>query len=125
MIFARCLHVLIYIYFRFSVFPLFRFSDILAFVFLACNCVLNNTVNHNSSVCNVTSGRCSCKTYVGGQQCERCDDNYYNTSHGCRGREYFVTSLLPVTETKSDTIDICQKERKKGREGESRPRKMI
>lgn len=35
-----------------------------------------------------------CKTYVGGRQCERCDDNYYNTSHGCRGKVDFVPISL-------------------------------
>ncbi|XP_046845444.1 laminin subunit gamma-1-like [Xenia sp. Carnegie-2017] len=49
-----------------------------------CSCVLNNTIYHNSSICNATTGQCSCKSYVGGLQCERCAENYYNTSHGCR-----------------------------------------
>jgi hypothetical protein len=60
---------------------------------LACNCVLNNTLYHNSSVCNATSGQCVCKSYVGGLQCERCADNYYNTSHGCRRKHHILCCL--------------------------------
>ena len=72
------------------------FSDMYVFhlYFLACNCVLKNTLYHNSSVCNGTTGQCLCKSYVGGRQCEHCAENYYNTTtHGCR-RKYHLTKLL-------------------------------
>lgn len=63
-------------------------------LFLACNCVLENTLYHNSSVCNGTNGQCLCKSYVGGRQCERCAENYFNAStHGCR-RKYHLMKFL-------------------------------
>ena len=40
----------------------------------------------NSSVCNETSGKCSCKAKIGGRQCDRCHENAYNTSRGCVGK---------------------------------------
>lgn len=48
-----------------------------------CDCVLPNTMYGNSSVCNKTSGTCTCKPKIGGRQCDRCHENAYNTSRGC------------------------------------------
>lgn len=48
-----------------------------------CDCVLPNTMYGNSSVCNETSGKCTCKPKIGGRQCDRCHENAYNTSRGC------------------------------------------
>ena len=68
------------------------------FIFLQeCDCVLPNTMYGNSSVCNETSGSCTCKPKIGGRQCDRCHENAYNTSRGCVGKllsESFPTVLI-------------------------------
>lgn len=53
---------------------------------LDCDCVLPNTLYGNSSVCNETTGQCTCKPRIGGRQCDRCHENAYNTSRGCVGK---------------------------------------
>lgn len=53
---------------------------------LDCECVLPNTLYGNSTVCNETTGQCTCKPRIGGRQCDRCHENAYNTSRGCVGK---------------------------------------
>ena len=75
-----------------------------------CDCVLPNTWYGNSSVCNETTGQCSCKPKIGGRQCDRCHENAYNTSRGCVGKcacTFVNCSLfLPLY---LDPLKSCQK----------------
>ncbi|XP_048586842.1 laminin subunit gamma-1 [Nematostella vectensis] len=49
-----------------------------------CDCVLPNTLYGNSTVCNATTGQCTCKEKISGRTCDRCHENAYNTSdRGC------------------------------------------
>lgn len=51
-----------------------------------CDCVEPNTLYGNSTVCNETTGLCTCKPRIGGRRCDRCHENAYNTSRGCVGK---------------------------------------
>ncbi|XP_041346827.1 usherin-like, partial [Gigantopelta aegis] len=42
-----------------------------------CLCSSKGTMNTNLQ-CNVTSGKCGCKTNVTGRQCDECKDDYWN-----------------------------------------------
>ena len=45
-----------------------------------CDCHSAGSVESAGGECNQTSGQCSCKTNVGGLQCDRCSPGYYNLS---------------------------------------------
>ncbi|XP_048586843.1 laminin subunit beta-2 isoform X1 [Nematostella vectensis] len=48
----------------------------------ACDCNLPGTLYSNTSVCDQTTGQCSCNAtlHIGGQLCDRCEENAYNKS---------------------------------------------
>ena len=63
------------------------------FHFAACNCMLVNTVNGNSSICDEVTGQCSCRANIGGRQCDRCAENAVNTTYaGCQSKSTLAPS---------------------------------
>ncbi|XP_064615951.1 laminin subunit gamma-1-like [Liolophura sinensis] len=49
---------------------------------IACNC--NDIGTIAATICEKSTGKCSCKDHVTGRQCDVCQDNYFNlTSAGC------------------------------------------
>lgn len=58
------------------------YSDSVNVDIVACACDANNSI---SLLCNDDDGQCSCAVGITGQQCDQCDDGWYNfTSNGCQ-----------------------------------------
>ena len=68
-----------------------------------CSCHSAGSVESAGGECNQTSGQCSCKTNVGGLQCDRCLPGFYNlsssNSNGCQPCNCQFGS--------SESLDMC------------------
>jgi laminin gamma 1 len=48
----------------------------------SCNCDLLGTLDQKIDHCDLSTGQCQCKDHVIGQQCNKCEENYWNLSSG-------------------------------------------
>jgi len=61
-----------------------------------CNC---NPAGSVDLQCDVTTGACTCRTNIDGQNCDKCEENKYNIEAGCLGGTLFSTYYMCMIRT--------------------------